>query len=328
MVRSTSTIFSINKYLYLFPSFQNIYNRSSSFKLSPDNTKILVRYDVEEIFRHSFIAKYDVFDIATQKAIHIHGGAKLQYCAWSPIKDRLAYVYDNNVYIHFGENFEVPITSDGKNGIFYNGVPDWVYEEEVLSSGSAMWWSDDGNYLAVGVFNDTNVETFKYFIYGEAEDPLYQYPKEVDLKYPKSGSNNPVVAIRVFDLSINPSYVTIKAPIDIVSEDHILQNVAWTSDRKLLVTWLNRRQNVGSIQLCSVAGECREVKRLEEPKGWITMGNPICLKNSENCLFTYWIDNWYQVWNLDLKTGENIWRSLGEFTVLKLYGYDETNDKL
>ncbi|KAM7351517.1 venom dipeptidyl peptidase 4 isoform 1-T2 [Cochliomyia hominivorax] len=314
--------------VFVTSDFLNIYNRSSSFKLSPDNTKILVRFDVEEIFRHSFIAKYDVFDIATQKVIHIHGGAKLQYCEWSPIKDRLAFVYNNNVYIHFGENFEVPITSDGIDGVFYNGIPDWVYEEEVLSSGSAMWWSDDGNYLAVGVFNDTKVETFKYFLYGEAEDPQYQYPMEVDLKYPKPGTNNPIVALRVFDLSINPNYVTIKAPEGIVSDDHILQNVAWTIDRKLLITWLNRRQNIASLQLCSAAGECREVKRIEEPKGWITIGTPKCLKNSENCLFTYWIGNWYQVWNLDLKTGENIWSSLGDFTVLRVYGYDEVNDKL
>ncbi|XP_065355936.1 venom dipeptidyl peptidase 4 [Calliphora vicina] len=332
----TSTDRSIHKFnaanssdsIFVTSDFLNIYNHSSSFKLSPDNTKILVRYDVEEVFRHSFIAKYDVFDIATQRSIHIHNGEKLQFCAWSPIKDRLAYVYNNNVFIHFGENLEVQITSDGIDGVFYNGIPDWVYEEEVLSSGSAMWWSDDGNYLAVGVFNDTNVETFKYFLYGEANDPEYQYPKEVDLKYPKPGTNNPVVALRVFDLSIDPSYVTIRAPVQVVSEDHILQSVAWTSDRKLLITWLNRRQNIASLQLCSVSGGCEEVKRIEEPKGWVTIGNPICLKQSENCLFSYWIDNWYQVWNLDLKTGQNKWNSLGEFTVLKVYGYDESNDKI
>ncbi|KAI8123404.1 hypothetical protein FF38_13690 [Lucilia cuprina] len=332
----TATDRSIHKFnaatgsdsIFVTSDFLNIYNRSSSFKLSPDNTKILVRYDVEEIFRHSFIAKYDVFDIATRSAIKIHNGEKLQYCGWSPVKDRLAYVYNNNVFIHFGENLEVQITSDGIDGVFYNGIPDWVYEEEVLSSGSAMWWSDDGNYLGVGVFDDTNVETFKYFIYGEAEDPLYQYPKEVDLKYPKPGTNNPVVALRVFDLSLDPNYVTIKAPVEVVSSDHVLQSVAWTSDRKLLITWLNRRQNVASLQLCAVSGECKEVKRIEEPKGWVAIGNPICLKKSENCLFSYFIDNWYQVWNLDLKTEENIWRSLGEFTVLRIYGYDEENDKL
>lgn len=261
-------------------------------------------------------------------SISIHGGEKLQYCAWSPIKERLSYVYNNNVYIHFDESIELQITSDGVNGVFYNGIPDWVYEEEVLSSGSAMWWSPDGGFLAVGVFNDTMVETFKYFLYGEAENPEYQYPKEVDLKYPKPGTNNPVVALRIIDLSLNPTYVTVTAPTDIVSDDHILQNVAWTRDQKLLITWLNRRQNIASMQLCTVTGDCQEVQRIEEPKGWVSMGSPQCLKESDSCMFTYWIDNWYQVWNLDLNSKQNVWKKRGNFTVLRVYGYDEVNDKL
>lgn len=223
---------------------------------------------------------------------------------------------------------ELPITSDGVNGVVYNGIPDWVYEEEVLSSGSAMWWSPDGQKLVIGVFNDTNVETFKYFLYGEADDPEFQYPKEVDLKYPKPGTNNPVVALRLFDISFEPSSITITAPTEVVSNDHILQNVAWTSNNNLLITWLNRRQNIASLQSCTGAGECHEVQKLEEPEGWVTMGNPQCLKKSPNCLFTYWIDNWYQVWNLNLESGKNVWASRGNFTVLRIYGYDEENDKL
>uniref|UniRef100_T1PEM9 Venom dipeptidyl peptidase 4 n=1 Tax=Musca domestica TaxID=7370 RepID=T1PEM9_MUSDO len=332
----TSTDRSIHKFnaatgedsIFVTSDFLEIYKTGSSFTLSPDNTKILVRYGVEEIFRHSYIAKYDVFDIATRTSISIHNGEKLQYCAWSPIKDRLGYVYNNNVFIHYDDSIELQITSDGVNGVIYNGIPDWVYEEEVLASGSAMWWSPDGNHLAVGIFNDTEVETFKYFLYGEAEDPEYQYPKEVDLKYPKPGTNNPVVALRIFDLNVNPTYVTIKAPVNVVSNDHILQNVAWTHDGKVLITWLNRRQNIASLQLCNTTGECHEVKQLQEPNGWVTMGNPMCLQESNSCLFAYWIDNWYQVWNLDLQSGQNLWTKRGNFTVLRVYGYDETNKKL
>ncbi|XP_037960326.1 venom dipeptidyl peptidase 4 [Teleopsis dalmanni] len=328
---------SIHKYnaantldtVFVTSDFLEKYSSGSTFTLSPDNKKILVRYDVEEIFRHSLIAKYDVFDIETKNSININNGEKLQYCTWSPIKDRLSFVYDNNVYIHFEENLETPITSEGKNGIIYNGIPDWVYEEEVLSSGSAMWWSSDGLKLAVGVFNDTNVQSFKYFLYGEAEDMEYQYPKEVDLKYPKPGTENPAVALRIFDFSkVEPTSVRITAPIDIVSPDHILQNVAWSSKQEILVTWLNRRQNISSIQSCSIDGACREVKRIEEPNGWISMSTPRCLESGNNCLFANWIGNWYQVWNLDLQTGENVWKSRGNFTVLHVYGYDEKNDIL
>jgi len=70
------------------------------------------------------------------------------------------------------------------------------------------------------------------------------------------------------------------------------------------------------------------VKRLEEPLGWVDISTPKCLSTGKNCIFGYYIDNWYQVWNLDLETGLNSWQSRGNFTVLSVYGYDEARDKL
>lgn len=301
----------------------------ATFTLSPDNTKILVRHNRTAKFRHSYVAQYDVYDIATRTSIKIHKGEKLQYCGWSPIKDRLAYVYLNNVYIHFNEILEVPITEDGKDGIVYNGVPDWVYEEEVLSSGSALWWSPDGTKLAVGFFDDTKVETFQYFIYGDGADAYAQYPHEEELKYPKTGTPNPIVYLRVYDLSNDdPIMKRIDAPVDIVSSDHILQNVVWSNASSLLITWMNRRQNLATLQSCSHAGDCVEVTRIEEPNGWVLASTPKCLSSGSHCIFPYFIDNWYQVWNLNLLTGENFWKKRGNFTVLNVYGYDEAKEVL
>ncbi|XP_034099729.1 venom dipeptidyl peptidase 4 [Drosophila nasuta] len=314
--------------IFVDSSFLESYS-GATFTLSQDFSKILVRYNLTEKFRHSYVAQYDIYDIATNSSIKIHKGEKLQYCGWSPLKDRLAYVYLNNVYIHFNENLEIPITEDGTDGIIYNGVPDWVYEEEVLSSGSALWWSPDGSKLSVGFFDDTNVETFKYFLYGDDSTSYYQYPHEEELKYPKTGTPNPIVYLRVYDLSNDdPIMRRINAPIDIVSSDHILQNVVWSNNSHLLITWMNRRQNLASIQSCSHDGSCVEVTRIEEPNGWVTISTPKCINDGLNCLFSYFIDNWYQVWNLNLQTGVNSWKSRGNFTVLNIYGYDEINDKL
>ncbi|XP_017099307.2 venom dipeptidyl peptidase 4 isoform X1 [Drosophila bipectinata] len=316
----TDTIFQAS-------SFLNNYV-GATFTLSADNTKILIRHNLTEKFRHSYIAQYDVYDIETNTTVQIHKGEKLAYCGWSPLRDRLAYVYLNNVYIHFNENLEISITDDGVDGVVYNGVPDWVYEEEVLSSGSAIWWSADGTKLAVGFFDDTDVETFNYFLYGDGITTYYQYPHEEHLKYPKSGTKNPLVALRVYDLANNdPTMKPIVAP-EIVGTDHILQNVVWSNETHLLVTWLNRRQNLSSIQSCSYEGPCAEVKRLEEPQGWVDISTPKCLSTGKSCIFTYFIDNWQQVWNLDLATGVNSWQSRGNFTVLSVYGYDEVRDKL
>lgn len=49
----------------------------------------------------------------------------------------------------------------------------------MLGSGGALWFSPDGNKIAIASFNDTNVEEFTYVLY---ED---QYEKEEKLRYPK-----------------------------------------------------------------------------------------------------------------------------------------------
>lgn len=265
-------------------------------------------------------------DIATGVGKSIHDGEQLQYCQWAPNSDKVAYVHKNNVHIHYVDESkpQVELTSDGIVGKVYNGIPDWVYEEEVLSAGSAIWWSPDGNKITIGFFDDTKVETFKYFLYGESENPSYQYPEEVDLKYPKPSTPNPVVSLKVYDLlNVNKEPQLITAPIDLVSPDHILQHVTWSDNENMVIFWLNRRQNLGTAQICSSKGDCKEVTKFSEPNGWISLGAPNCKPSF--CHLTYWIGNWYQIWKLDLQTGKNVQESLGEkITVQKFYG---TNDK-
>jgi hypothetical protein len=40
----------------------------------------------------------------------------------------------------------------------YNGIPDWVFEEEIFEDNYALWWSPDGQKLVWGHFNDSDVE--------------------------------------------------------------------------------------------------------------------------------------------------------------------------
>lgn len=322
---------ALNRSLLLPPAIFEVYPSDLTFTFSPDNTKLLIRYDVEQLFRHSVIAKYSLLDIDTRNETKIHNGEKLQFCSWSPSKNRLAYIYENNVHIHYEDDEELQLTTDGVTGVIYNGIPDWVYEEEVLSSGSAMWWSKDGTHLISGYFNDVDVKTFKYQVY---EDRYvnnsvleYQYPEELDLKYPKAGTPNPVVGLRLFNIDTKELVpVNITAPVDVVTDDHIIQNVVWIDSERILLVWLNRRQNLASLQECTVAGVCREVTQLYEPSGWIMISTPKC--EATYCTFTYWIDDWLQAWKLDLATGKNQWQTRGNFTVLNAYYYDDAADEL
>ena len=80
---------------------------------------------------------------------------------WSPSGNAIAYVdFNNNLhYRHSAESGDIQLTKTGLDGVVYNGIPDWVSEEEVFEDNKALWWSPDGSKLVYGVFNDTLVDS-------------------------------------------------------------------------------------------------------------------------------------------------------------------------
>lgn len=65
----------------------------------------------------------------------------------------------------------------------------FTISEEVLSSGSALWFSPKGSKVAVASFNDTEVEIATYFYYGVPGSVEHQYPIVQNLRYPKVKTN-------------------------------------------------------------------------------------------------------------------------------------------
>uniref|UniRef100_A0A4W6CVW2 Dipeptidyl-peptidase 4 n=1 Tax=Lates calcarifer TaxID=8187 RepID=A0A4W6CVW2_LATCA len=106
---------------------------------------------------------------------------EVQYFSWAPIGNKLAFVWENNVYIKTSPGSPAQqITFNGKENFILNGIPDWVYEEEMFSSSQGLWWSPGGKYVAYAEFNDTGVHNIEYSWYGEN-----QYPSTVSIPYPK-----------------------------------------------------------------------------------------------------------------------------------------------
>lgn len=128
------------------------------------------------------------------------------------------------------------------------------YTEEVLSGDGALWIAPDGSKLAIASFNDTEVDEMTYILY---ED---QYETEVALRYPKAGRKNPIVTLRYMSLVEPYTWTSVTAPINKVTEDHILNAVFWAGPNRLFSIWLNRRQNAGVLVSCDTAtNECKEV---------------------------------------------------------------------
>ncbi len=159
--------------------------------IHPDLSKVLFATNYTKQYRHSYCADYSVLDLASGEVTPLVDDqvGDIQYAEFSPVGEAIAFVRDNNLFLSLNGTIS-QITDNGSPDMF-NGVPDWVYEEEIFGSRSALWWSPDGEKLAYLGFNETGVETFTvpYFMDNMKIAPVT--PNNLDLRYPKRGNQEP-----------------------------------------------------------------------------------------------------------------------------------------
>lgn len=75
----------------------------------------------------------------------------------------IAFVYDNDLYYKpkVQHDLVCRITTTGKQGMVYNGIPDWLYSNIPDLRGETIAFSSDGTYLSYLTFNDTGVNEYK-----------------------------------------------------------------------------------------------------------------------------------------------------------------------
>ncbi|XP_071876668.1 venom dipeptidyl peptidase 4 [Bombus fervidus] len=244
-----------------------------SISFSFDNSFVAISHDYANGFRYSLYQRCDVYNTKTRTYTRIANGDRIPLFKWSPTRNALIYVHENDIYYQEfseGGSHIRRITNTGVLDTVYNGVPDWVYEEEVLASASALWFSPDGRQLAFATFNDTNVKDIEIPKYGSPGNMKDQYPKEIKIKYPKAGSPNPVVSMSVVDLdNWSSEILNLEPPTDIVGTDCVLYTVSWRTNHQVTVTWTNRVQNKTQIVLYDLRGNNSNIYYEEENEGWL-----------------------------------------------------------
>ncbi|KAG7248552.1 hypothetical protein CRUP_016514, partial [Coryphaenoides rupestris] len=54
----------------------------------------------------------------------------LQYAAWGTQGQQLIYIFENNIYYQSDvQSNSLRLTSSGKEGVIFNGIADWLYED-------------------------------------------------------------------------------------------------------------------------------------------------------------------------------------------------------
>ncbi|KAF6113512.1 dipeptidyl peptidase like 10 [Phyllostomus discolor] len=313
--------------------------KASRHSVSPDLKYVLLAYDVKQVFRYSYTASYVIYNIHTREVWELNPpeveDSVLQYAAWGVQGQQLIYIFENNIYYQPDiKSSSLRLTSSGKEGIIFNGIADWLYEEELLHSHIAHWWSPDGERLAFLMINDSLVPNMVIPRFTGA-----LYPKGKQYPYPKAGQVNPTIKLYVVNLYGPTHTLELMPPDSFKSREYYITMVKWVSNTKTVVRWLNRPQNISILTVCeTTTGACSRKYEMTSDT-WLSKQNeePVFSRDGSKFFMTVPVKqggrgefHHIAMFFVQSKNDQITIRHLtsGNWEVIKILAYDETTQKI
>ena len=304
----------------------------------------------QQLYRHSFMADYYLVD--TQKNVRTKlSDQPVRDAVISPNGKYVVYAKaDNNLYIYkIDFKTEVAITQsrdesdlmdveEKGNTQIFNGIADWLYEEE-FGVTCLFAFSPDSKYLAFVRLNEKEVPTFEWQTFlGEDADDTGIYPRLHSLRYPKAGEQNAVASLCVYDI-----YDKGIKTMDLrMQQDSYIPRLRWTNQpavkkgekpqpSHVVALVLNRDQTKMEVRLAHPESTVSYPFYEEESKKyyvdyqlfdqwkWLSDGRVVVVSEKDGYTQAYM----YSAQGLEQKQ-----LSTAEHDVTKVYGYDEKTQTL
>lgn len=291
------------------------------YTLSKDERKILIKTQTEAIYRRSTKAYFLVCDRDAETLTPVFPKGKHMHAAFNPQADKVAFVYDNNLYYKDLATGEVvQVTQDGVYNKIINGSADWVYEEE-FGFTKAFQWSPDGAKLAFYRFDERAVKEFTMTNY---RNDLY--PEYVTFKYPKVGEENSTVTLHIHHLDEKET-VMVKTDVD---ANLYFPRIKRTQDPNTLCVFrMNRWQNELELLLAEAAtGETRLLLKEQNPYYIDIHDNLTFLENGKQFIWTSEQSGWNHIYLYDMAGNPLRQITQGAWEVTRFYGLDEQRGEL
>ena len=260
----------------LFKSDEFDLKRITNYSFSNDEKKLLLETQTEKIYRYSSRSIYYVYNIFTNKLKKISDD-KLMFATFSPAGNKIAYVLDNNIYIHeINSGRTKQVTFDGQKNQIINGASDWVYEEE-FGLVRSFEWAPDGEHIAYYKFDETNVKEFSMDLFKGG-----LYPTQEVFKYPKAGEENSVVRIYFYNLKEDKStYIYTEKDYEYIPR------IKWTKNSNLLALYgMNRHQNELDFVLADATSNTNKVLFTEKDNYYIDIHDNLTFLPDDNFIWT------------------------------------------
>lgn len=289
---------------------------------SNDRSQVLIYTNSKKVWRSNSRGDYWVLNLNTEQLKQLGGksvkASSLMFAKFSPDGSKVAYVFDNNIYVETLASNEIEqLTSDAGNGII-NGLFDWVYEEE-FSIRDGFRWSPDGKDIAYWQL-DTNGS--KDFIMINNTDELY--PTLTKFPYPKVGEQNALAKIGIVNLQ---SKNTTWAKLPNNSREMYIPRMNWSGNSKqVLVQHVNRKQDTNKLYLTDAKTGTVSLIQTEQEKNFLDFYDDArWLENGTDFIWKSERSGWRHIYKIsrDGKTVINL--TQGEFDIIDIQAIDEKN---
>ena len=307
-------------------------NYFQDFRFSEDESKILLSTEVEPIFRRSSKEIFYVYDVASKSLTKV-SDQKVQEASFSPDATKVAYVFENNIYIlDLKTGNRTQVTEDGVVNSIINGVTDWVYEEE-FTFVKAYAWNPTGEKIAYLKFDESEVPEFSMDLFKKD-----LYPTQEVFKYPKAGEANSEVSLHMYDVESQTSEeIDLGDKYDIASEngevsenaigDFYIPRIKWTKDPMILsVQVMNRNQNNLDLMFVDAEDNDAELILNETDKAYVDITDNLTFLKDNSFIWTSEKDGYNHIYHYD-EDGDLLDQvTSGNWEVTNYYGYDPKAD--
>ena len=292
-----------------------------SYEFSNDESKILLGYSSESIYRYSSKGNYFVFERSSNKIVPVFKTGKIINPQFSPDGNKVGFVYENNLYYTDLKNGKtIQVTKDGQKNKIINGMSDWVYEEE-FGFTRAFYWSANSDRLAFIRFDESKVPEFTMMRYnGDL------YPEYETFKYPKVGEKNAEVSVWLFDLKDTKLKKCDVGNLD----DMYVPRVKWTPENNQVIIYkMNRHQNHLQLYLCDATTSKSKMLMEEKNKYYIDIHDHLeFLSDKKRFIWTSEKDGFNRIYIYDTNGKEIINLNKGNYDVMDYYGVDEKRNEV
>jgi len=303
------------------PKVKNI----DDYILSPDEDRLLIQTETEQIYRHSKKAEYYLYSVQNKTIEQLSKNGKQEEPLFSPDGNQVAFVRDGNLFLVklLFNNAESQVTKDGKMNEVINGLPDWVNEEE-FSFSRAFDFSSDGSLLAWIRYDESKVPMFQIPFYkglAPEKSEYADYPGTYNYKYPIAGAVNSTVGVYSYDIK---SHVIRKLDLPLDADGYVPRIKFTSTPDQLAVVTLNRHQSEMNIYMCNARSRMCKLALNEKDEKYVKEDAYLALRFFGNH-FILMSDRdgqrqlyWYTTTGQLEKQLTN-----GGFEVTQFYDYDE-----